>query len=56
MKIDQNIISTLKDILSDPEKDWINQLPFIKLTNEDFDTARKLINKYVLNKNTEIMS
>ena len=50
MKIDENIILTLKDILSDPEKDWSNQLPFIQLTDTDFDTGRRLINKYVTDK------
>ena len=30
MKIDPNILSTMRDMLADPEKDWSDHLPFIQ--------------------------
>ena len=49
MKIEKNIISTMREMLADPEKDWSIHLPFVRLTEEDFENARTLIKKYCKN-------
>ena len=57
MKIDPNVLSTMREMLADfdvpcsviPEKDWSEHLPFIKVTEEDFETAIKLIKKHIKN-------
>tara|TARA_A100001388_G_scaffold266011_1_gene238691 strand:+ start:64 stop:564 length:501 start_codon:yes stop_codon:yes gene_type:complete len=49
MKIEKNALSIMRDMLADPEKDWSNHLPFMKLTEEDFVKAVKLIKKHTKN-------
>ena len=47
MKIDKNVLSIMEEMLAEPEKDWSNHLPFMKLTEEDFVKAEKLIKKHI---------
>ena len=49
MKIDKNVLSIMEEMLAEPEKDWSNHLPFMKLTEEDFVKAEKLIKKHTKN-------
>ena len=50
MKIEKNIISTMREMLADPEKDWSNHIPFVRLTEGDFEKARTLIKKHCKNR------
>ena len=49
MKIDKNVLSIMEEMLAEPEKDWSNHLPFMKLTEEDFVKGAKLIKKHIKN-------
>ena len=49
MKIEKNVLSIMREMLAEPEKDWSNHLPFMKLTEEDFVKAGKLIKKHIKN-------
>ena len=51
MKIEKNVTSILREMLADPEKDWSNHIPFVRLTEGDFEKARTLIKKYCQNAN-----
>ena len=46
MKFNKNITSILPEIIKNPEKDWSNHYPFIKVTDEDWNDAEKIIAKY----------
>ena len=46
MKLNKNITSILPEIIKNPEKDWSNHYPFIKVTDEDWNDAEKIIAKY----------
>ena len=41
MKIEKNVLSIMREMLDEPEKDWSNHLPLMKLTEEDFNLAMK---------------
>ena len=45
MKLNKNI-AILPEIIKNPEKDWSNHYPFIKVTEEDWNDAEKIIAKY----------
>ena len=49
MKIEKNVLSIMREMLADPEKDWSNHLPLMKLTEEDFVKGAKLIKKHIKN-------
>ena len=49
MKIDKNVVAFMEEMLAYPEKDWSDYLPFMKLTEEDFVKAEKLIQKHTKN-------
>ena len=49
MKIEKNVTSILREMLADPEKDWSNHIPFVRLTEGDFEKARTLIKKHCKN-------
>ena len=49
MKIEKNVLSIMREMIADPAKDWSNHLPFMKLTEEDFIKAAKLIKKHIKN-------
>ena len=49
MKIEENVISIMREMLADPEKDWSNHLPLIRLSEEEFTKAKSLIRRYCKN-------
>ena len=46
MKLNKNIASILPEIIKNPEKDWSDHYPFIKVTDEDWSDAEKIIGIY----------
>ena len=57
MRIERNAILTMREMLAEPEKDWSNHIPFVKITEGDFEKARTLIKKHCKNadKRDEVM-
>ena len=51
MKIEENVISIMREMLAEPEKDWSNHLPLIRLSEEDFTKAKYLVRKHCQNAN-----
>ena len=51
MQIEKNVISIMREMLADPEKDWSNHLPLIKLSEEEFIKAKNLVRKHCQNAN-----
>ena len=51
MKIESNVLSIMREMLAAPEKNWNSHLPFIQLTEEDFEKAQILMQKHINDRN-----
>ena len=49
MRIEKDVHLIMREMIADPEKDWSNHLPFIKLTEEDFAKGEQLIRRHIKN-------
>ena len=47
MKLKDNALSLIKQMLDNPEKDWSNDLPIIELTEKDFAFTQSIINRRI---------
>ena len=52
MKIESNVLSIMREMLTEPEKDWKDHLPFIQITEEDFSKGEALMRKHIKNAST----
>jgi len=51
MKLKDNALSLIKQILDNPKNDWSNDLPIIELTEKDFAFAQSIIKRRISDAN-----
>ena len=47
MKLKDNALSLIKQMLDNPEKDWSNDLPLIEFTEKDYAFSKSIINRRI---------